>query len=99
MLGEDLQDLLGIQRITLGAAGLKGLPELGHGRGMERIEDQEVKSQQRVDKRSARLLQGEGHGSAAEALPELGHPREDDFRLLFQSARLLLALPRHLQAK
>src|SRR5207244_707023 len=49
VLGENFQDLLGIQRIAFGAAGLEGLAELGHRRGMNRIEDQEVIAEQSVN--------------------------------------------------
>ena len=83
MLGENLQDLIGIQRIAFSAAGFKGLPELGHRRGMKRINHDEVVSQQSMDESSTRLLHRDRHGPAPEALPELGHPGTDDFGLLF----------------
>ena len=99
MLGEDFQNLVGIQRVALGAAGFEGLAELGHRRGVERVEDQEVVGQQRMNQRAARLLQGHGDGLAAEAFQQAGHPRADDFGFLFQGAGFFFALPRDLQAE
>ena len=72
-----------IYRIALGAAGLKGLPEFGHRRGMQRVNHDEVVTEQSVNEGSARLLHRDGHRAAPEPFPELGHPGTNHFGLLF----------------
>ena len=99
VLGENLQNLIGVQGIVFGATGLKGLSELGHGRGVKRINHDEVITEQSVNESSARLLHRDRHQPAPEALSELGHPRANHFRLLFQRSGFFCALSSHLQAE
>src|SRR5437667_9166217 len=72
MLGQNLQNLIGIQRVAFGTTEFESLPELGHRGGMDRVEYKEIISQQSVNQRSARLLDGDGDGPASKALPQLG---------------------------
>ena len=99
MLGEDLQDLVGIQRIALGAAGFEGFAELGHRERMEWVKDQEVIALQGMDQAPARLLDGHCDGPAAKAVAQLGHPRADEFGFLFQGAGFLFGLASRLQTE
>src|SRR5919198_1127243 len=99
VLGENLQNLIGIQGIILGATGFKGLSELGHRRGMKRINHEEVITEQSVNESSARLLHRDGEEPAPEALSEFGHPGANDFGLLFQRSGFFCGLSSHLQAE
>jgi len=99
VLSENLQNLLGIQRIILAAAGLKGLAELGDGLGVERIDDQEVVAEQGVNQSSAGLFHRHGHGPAVETFAKLGNPRSDELGLLLQFSGFLSLLACGLKAE
>ena len=99
VFGENGQDLVGVQRIALGPAGFEGLAKPGHGGGGDRVEDQEVMLQQRVNQRAAGLLHGHGDRPALETLPQLGHPGTEHLGLLLQGAGFLFGRARRQQTE
>jgi hypothetical protein len=81
-----VQRELGIEWVVLRATNAEGLAIPRQRLGINRVEDETVVHQERVDHRAFALLERHGDLPAAEALPQLCDP-------LVQHGRLLLELP------
>ncbi len=98
MRRQDLQQQLGIDRIILGPAGIKRLPELRQRLRVDRIQVQKIDMHQRIDQCSTLLLDSNGDGATSEAIPQLLNPVLQGFRRLIQTEALPLFTVSFLQS-
>ena len=91
VLEEQLEADLGIGRIALGPARLKGLAVARGGGRVDRVEHEEGISHERGDKGAFGLLQAEGDLPIWEAPGQRGRPLRDRFGGVLQSGTFTLA--------
>src|SRR5918996_445169 len=91
MVEEQLEYIVCIPRIIFGPAGRERFPVLGQRGGVDRVEDQKVVLQERVDQRTTRLLQTDRNWLSGKAGAQCGGPGLKLFRSVLEDAGRFLA--------
>jgi hypothetical protein len=91
MVAEPLESIVCLLRIICGPAGRERFPVLGQRGGVERVEDQQVVRQERVEQRTTRWLQTDSHGWSGTAGAPCGGPGLKRFGGVLEDAGLVLA--------